>query len=155
MYFAKTAAASAITAIALTLTPTVGPSSSVDMSVAAPAVKQQLSRAQWQEIAHRAQLAGDLDAARAARAAGMARTTTSQGTSQFVIGTVAKKAIKAALKYGRQYLPSSVRKYADLLYDKIDWLDTTSQAATAAGLIQLGVEPTIAREISTWIWTFA
>lgn len=120
-------------------------------SPSASSAGMRLTPQQWSDIARTAARQGDLEAARHAQQ--LAKR--GSGVAPAVLGSVAKKTIKIALKYGRKHLPSSVRKYADKLYDAVDWLDTSTEAALANGLIAIGVEPSHALFIAKWMMTFA
>lgn len=59
-------------------------------------------------------------------------------------GLIAKQAIKAALRYGKKYLPARIRPYPDRLYDLIDRIDGLKEAAIANSPFALRLPPDVA-----------
>lgn len=108
-----------------------------------------ITAAQWQEIARAAAAAGDTSAANAARAVADGRAASPEAMSFLV-----KQAIKAALKYGRKYLPARIRPYADKLYNLIDLIENTAELSITTLLINAGIPPDVARYTAQWIVTF-
>lgn len=108
-----------------------------------------ITSVQWQQIANAATAAGDSAAADAARAAAQGKIVAPEAMSFLV-----KQAIKAALKYGRKYLPAKIRPYADKLYNLIDLIENTAEISIFTLLVNAGIPPDLARYTAQWIVTF-
>lgn len=106
---------------------------------------------QWRAIERLALASNDIGAAKAAR---QADDRASGRQVQTAWGTLAKKAVEAALKYGRQYLPAKIRPYADKLYNLIDQIENTAELGIATFLTSQGIPPDVSLAAAKWIVTF-
>ncbi|MBB1484962.1 hypothetical protein H5392_13960 [Tessaracoccus sp. MC1865] len=109
-----------------------------------------LTAPQWLEVANTARAAGDLQAAHAAgEAAGRADGIASRSWT-----AIAKKAIKAALTYGRPYLPKTIRPWADKIVKVIDQMSATTEYGITIFLVNQGLPVDVARATAQWIVFF-
>lgn len=121
-----------------------------------------LTASQWQEIAAVAEQAGDQEGAKIAReAAEIAafrqnhpNSRNPQASSESP-PTIAKKIAKFLLKEGRHLLPNWLKKWADKIYDLIDFMDTSGELAIATFLVNNGLPDDVALDIARWIMLFA
>lgn len=105
---------------------------------------------QWSSIANAARAAGDLQSAQAAgEAAGRADGIASRSWT-----AIGKKAVKAALTYGRPYLPKKIQPWADKIVNVLDQLSATSELGIATFLVTQGVPPDVTRAAAQWIVFF-
>ena len=121
-----------------------------------------LTASQWQEIAAAAEQAGDQEGAKIAReAAEIAAFRQSHPDSRSPQAssesppTIAKKIAKFLLKEGRHLLPNWLKKWADKVYDLIDFMDTSGALAIATFLVNNGLPGDVALDIARWIMLFA
>lgn len=144
------------TATASSDIPPVNPSNTSKISVSLlGSTLGGLNTSQWQVIAANARAAGDAVAAQAAAQAAAQTAVRPGGTVQpQAIGFLAKKAIKAALKYGKNALPKKIRPYADKLYNLIDNIENTGELRIATMLFNAGLPMDVARYTAKWIVTF-
>ena len=71
------------------------------------------------------------------------------------MGSILRKSIKIALKYGRPFLPNPVRSWADKIYGLVDLIEDTTELGIATFLTQNGIPADVAIEIARWFVTFA
>lgn len=114
---------------------------------------------QWQEIAATAEADGDAVSAEAARdaaqiAAAEPAAADSDAYETQGWGVIAKMAVKAALKYGKAFLPDYIQPIADQLYDLIDKMGDPTEEEFVELLIEQGIEADHARLISKWVHAF-
>lgn len=151
----RAAIASVLGFSVLTVTPATASAASAEQHTSGPAsnLTRGLSAQQWQSIADNARAAGDLTAAKAAHEA-VGRVRSTGGVATQSISSIARKLIKAALKYGRQYLPPKVRAWADKLYDLIDGIEVTTELGITSYLVSQGIPYDVARATAQWILFF-
>ncbi|OUE24334.1 hypothetical protein [Clavibacter michiganensis] len=135
-------------ASAATAAPATGPSTGSTVTTGTPVL---LTPAQWADVAARASAQGDTAAAAAAQR--MAVPDKGQVSTQ-AWGLIAKNAIKAALRYGKPYLPAKIRPYADKLYNLIDEVEGMAEVGIFTTLTSAGLPPDVARYAAQWIVTF-
>ncbi len=121
-----------------------------------------LTASQWQEIAAAAERAGDQEGAKIAReAAEIAAFRQNHPNSRNPHAssesppTIAKKIAKFLLREGRHLLPNWLKKWADKVYDLIDFMDTSGELAIATFLVNNGLPGDVALDIARWIMLFA
>lgn len=109
-----------------------------------------LTHQEWIDVSNAARAAGDTAAAHAAaEAAGRADGIGSRSWT-----AIAKKAIKAALTYGRPYLPKTIRPWADKIVKVIDQMSATTEYGITVFLVQQGLPVDVARATAQWIVFF-
>ncbi|MBD8021239.1 hypothetical protein [Brevibacterium gallinarum] len=114
---------------------------------------------QWQEIARAAEADGDAASAEAARDAAQIAVAEPAAVDSDAYqaqgwGVIAKMAVKAALKYGKPFLPDYIRPIADELYELMDKIGDPTEKEFVELLIDQGVEADRARLISKWVHAF-
>lgn len=114
---------------------------------------------QWQEIAAAAEADGDAVSAEAARDAAQIAVAEPAAADSDAYetqgwGVIAKMAVKAALKYGKVFLPDYIQPIADQLYDLIDKMGDPTEEEFVELLIEQGIEADHARVISKWVHAF-
>lgn len=147
---------SSIAVPGLTMTPAVSHAAPRPLSTTAIG-QQQLDGAfggitatQWLSIANAARAAGDLQSAQAAgEAAGRA-----DGISSRSWTAIGKKAVKAALTYGRPYLPKKIQPWAGKIVNLLDQLSATSELGITTFLVSQGLPVDVARATAQWIVVF-
>ena len=115
-----------------------------------------LSSADWREIASRAAASGDSKSADAALAlARITRPVTGKEPAPNIISTVAKRAVIAALRYGSDKLPEKIRPYSNKILYFLEDLENWQEGAIATGLMHLGIPMDVAQAAAKWIVVFA
>lgn len=111
-----------------------------------------ISATDWEAIARRAEAAGDQEDAQVAREIAQRNGRASNG--QESLGSILRKSIKIALKYGRPFLPNPVRSWVDKIYGLVDLIEDTTELGIATFLTQNGIPTDVAIEIARWFVTF-
>lgn len=114
---------------------------------------------EWLKIARSAERAGDKVSTQAARQAASAASSTSragggQARPTNIFTSVAKKALVAALRYGGQKLPASMRPYANKLANVIDDVTEFQEGALISAFQAVGIPYDVASAAATWCVVF-
>lgn len=143
---ATTASAIVLTGSGLSAAPALA-SSATSTTQQSAAVN--ISQSEWREIENKARSAGDTQSANAAQ--NMANGHSKLGG----IGSWAKQATIAVLKYQKDKLPASIRPHADKIVSALERIDDIAEVPLATALMQAGMDPTTARQTADYMVTFA
>lgn len=110
-----------------------------------------LSAEDWEIIAARARSAGDSEGAKAAQAEASRVRGSGLEAGPMWVTSVAKKALIAAFKYGRSYIPKRFLPYTDKIVRVLETTDAWEQSVLTAGLMAAGLPPDLARDIARWV----
>lgn len=111
-----------------------------------------LGVAEWEEVQQNALASGD-DAA-ATAAAHQIAILKGEVRESTILPTLAKQAIKAALKYGRHLLPKKIRPYADKIYNLVETWEYGTYTAVYTSCIAAGLPHDVADATARWVKTF-
>lgn len=106
----------------------------------------------WKDVAAAARRAGDIEGANAAEQ--YARSLSSSvgfAPQAAIVGTVAKKALKALLKHGIHKVPKRIRPYANKILNVLDQAEAWEIAGLTAAFSRVGIPPDVAAQAATWI----